>query len=77
MLNSRILRNDLGLLFFVTLDQQGPVRLEAVPLKIGRCHTGFAVGADADYVQRRFRRACAALGTVVEEQSGRSVIVWR
>jgi poly-gamma-glutamate capsule biosynthesis protein CapA/YwtB (metallophosphatase superfamily) len=28
------LRNDLGLLFLVTLDRNGPVRLEAVPLKL-------------------------------------------
>lgn len=77
MVRARSMRPDLGLLFLVTLTQQGPLRLEALPLKIGRCHTGLAAGTDAAYVHRRFRRACAALGTTVEEQGGRSVIVWR
>jgi poly-gamma-glutamate synthesis protein (capsule biosynthesis protein) len=54
----------------------GP-RLEALPLKIGRCHTGLAVGAEADFVHRRFHRACAALGTQAAQRDGRSVIVWR
>lgn len=77
MVRARTLRPDLGLLFLVTLDQRGPLRLEALPLKIGRCHTGLAAGADAAYAHRRFRNACNALGTAVEEQGGRSVIVWR
>src|ERR687891_98775 len=33
------LRNDLGLLWFVELDERGPRRLEAVPLKLGFCLT--------------------------------------
>lgn len=33
-----VLRNDLGLLFLVTLDESGPRRLEALPLKLEYCH---------------------------------------
>src|SRR6266511_2401924 len=36
------LRNDLSLLFLVELDDEGPVRLEAVPLKLEFCHTRLA-----------------------------------
>ena len=34
-----VLRNDLGLLFIVTLDEHGPRRLEALPLKLDFGHT--------------------------------------
>jgi poly-gamma-glutamate capsule biosynthesis protein CapA/YwtB (metallophosphatase superfamily) len=34
-----VLRNDLGLLFLVELNRAGPVRLEAVPLRLEFCHT--------------------------------------
>jgi poly-gamma-glutamate capsule biosynthesis protein CapA/YwtB (metallophosphatase superfamily) len=71
------LRNDLGLLFLVTLDAGGPVRLEALPLKLDFCHTRLAAGEDAAWMRRRFRTACAALGTTVEEAADRLVIGWR
>jgi poly-gamma-glutamate capsule biosynthesis protein CapA/YwtB (metallophosphatase superfamily) len=71
------LRNDLGLLFLVTLDRHGPLRLEAVPLKLEFCHTRLAVGDDAAWIRRRFRAACAALGTEVAEEEGRIVVEWR
>ncbi|HXQ57727.1 MAG TPA: CapA family protein [Actinomycetes bacterium] len=71
------LRNDLGLLFLVTLDGQGPVRLEALPLKLEFCHTRLATGADAAWTRRRFRSACAALGTTVDEEADRLTINWR
>jgi poly-gamma-glutamate capsule biosynthesis protein CapA/YwtB (metallophosphatase superfamily) len=71
------LRNDLGLLFLVTLDARGPTRLEALPLKLEFCHTGLAAGEDAAWMRRRFRAACAALGTTVEEPAGRLIISWR
>ena len=70
------LRNDLGLLFLVTLDGRGPVRLEAVPLRLGYCHTSLATGRDAAWVRRRFRRACADVGTDVAESDGRLVVTW-
>jgi poly-gamma-glutamate capsule biosynthesis protein CapA/YwtB (metallophosphatase superfamily) len=73
----RRLRNDLGLLFLVTLDARGPVRLEAVPLKLEYCHTRPATGEDAAWIRRRFRAACAALGTTVEDHPDRLTISWR
>jgi poly-gamma-glutamate capsule biosynthesis protein CapA/YwtB (metallophosphatase superfamily) len=68
------LRNDLGLLWLVDLDRTGPRRLEALPLKLDYCYTRLASGADADWVRRRFRAACAALGTVAREEHGRLVV---
>jgi poly-gamma-glutamate capsule biosynthesis protein CapA/YwtB (metallophosphatase superfamily) len=71
------LRNDLGLLFLVTLDGRGPVRLEALPLKLEFCHTRLAAGEDAAWMRHRFRSACAALDTSVEEAAGRLTVSWR
>jgi poly-gamma-glutamate capsule biosynthesis protein CapA/YwtB (metallophosphatase superfamily) len=71
------LRNDLGLLFLVTLDARGPIRLEAVPLKLEYCHTHLATGTDAAWMRHRFRAASAELGTTVEEAAGRLLISWR
>ena len=71
------LRNDLGLLFLVTLDARGPVRLEAFPLKLEYCHTRLAAGEDAAWMRHRFRAACAALGTTVEDEAGRLTVSWR
>jgi poly-gamma-glutamate synthesis protein (capsule biosynthesis protein) len=68
------LRNDLGLLFLVTLDRDGPSRLEAVPLKLDYCHTRLADGDDAAWIASRFTHACAALGTEVRPDAGRLVI---
>jgi poly-gamma-glutamate synthesis protein (capsule biosynthesis protein) len=69
----RRLRNDLGLLFLLDLDALGPRRLEAVPLRIERCHTRLASGDDADWIRRRFADACAAFGTAVTEDEGRLI----
>jgi len=68
-----VLRNDLGLLFFVSLDEQAPVRLEALPLKLDYCHTRVAHGEEAAWIGRRFREACAAMGTEVREENARLV----
>jgi poly-gamma-glutamate synthesis protein (capsule biosynthesis protein) len=70
------LRNDLGLLFLVTLEERTPVRLEALPLKLEFCHTRVARGEDAAWIGRRFRAACARLGTDVAEEDGRLVVTW-
>lgn len=70
------LRNDLGLLFLVTFDDDGPRRLEAVPLALEYCHTRLARGAERQWVVTRFRAACADLGTEVEERAGRLVVRW-
>ena len=71
------LRNDLGLLFLVMFDGQEAVRLEAVPLKLDFCYTRLAKAAEAAWIRRRFRAACAALGTEVAEEEGRLVVIWR
>jgi poly-gamma-glutamate capsule biosynthesis protein CapA/YwtB (metallophosphatase superfamily) len=68
------LRNDLGLLFLVTLDRDGPRALEAVPLKLEFCHTRLADGDDAEWIRRRFRTACAAFDVDVAEEDGRLVV---
>ncbi|MGH3238769.1 MAG: CapA family protein [Spirillospora sp.] len=67
-------RNDLGLLFLVTLDRAGPSRIEAVPLRLGHCHTRLADDADRRWITERFTRACAAFGTTVESRDDRLVI---
>jgi len=68
------LRNDLGLLFLVTLDRDGPRALEAVPLKLEFCHTRLADGDDARWIRRRFRTACAAFDVDVAEEEGRLLV---
>jgi len=60
-----------------TLGAAGPHRLEALPLKLEFCHTRLAAGEDAAWMRRRFRSACAALDTWVEEAADRLVISWR
>src|SRR6266487_2143444 len=72
-----VLRNDLGLLFLVRLDELGPRELEAVPLELGFCHTRLAAPAAAAWIARRFRAACAALGTEVTGTDERMGITWR
>jgi poly-gamma-glutamate capsule biosynthesis protein CapA/YwtB (metallophosphatase superfamily) len=71
------LRNDLGLLFFVTIDERGPFRLEAIPLKLEFCYTKLAQGEDAAWIRKRFVEACATFGTEVTEGDGRLIIAWR
>jgi poly-gamma-glutamate capsule biosynthesis protein CapA/YwtB (metallophosphatase superfamily) len=70
------LRNDLGLLFLVELDLHGAARLEAVPLKLEFCRTRLAEGEEAEWISRRFREACRALGTEALEEDGRLVVDW-
>ena len=67
------LRNDLGLLFMVTFDEAGPVRVEALPLRLEFCFTRPAEGEEAEWIARRFRQACAEFGTEVTEEEGRLV----
>ncbi|TMK46645.1 MAG: CapA family protein [Actinobacteria bacterium] len=69
-----VLRNDLGLLFFVTLDDAGPSKIEALPLKLDYGHTHVASGEDGAWIRRRFREACLAMGTDVSEEHGRLAI---
>ncbi len=68
------LRNDLGLLFLVTLDRAGPLGIEAVPLALDFCHTRLARGQEYAWVRERLTRACAASGGTVTERDGRLVV---
>jgi poly-gamma-glutamate synthesis protein (capsule biosynthesis protein) len=70
------LRNDLGLLFLVTIDDGRPVQVRAVPLALDFCHTRLADGSDAAWIRERFRAASEALGTEVTEHDGRLVVAW-
>jgi poly-gamma-glutamate capsule biosynthesis protein CapA/YwtB (metallophosphatase superfamily) len=69
------LRNDLGLLFLVTLDAQGPIKLEAVPLALDFCRTRLADTAESAWLKDRFTAACAEWGTEVSAaDDGRLVV---
>jgi poly-gamma-glutamate capsule biosynthesis protein CapA/YwtB (metallophosphatase superfamily) len=70
----RKLRNDLGLLWLMTVDESGPRRLEALPLALDYAHTRAAEGADAHWVLARLRQLCGAFGTDVVVEDGRAVI---
>jgi poly-gamma-glutamate capsule biosynthesis protein CapA/YwtB (metallophosphatase superfamily) len=70
----RQLRNDLGLLFFVELEPEGPRRIEAVPLKLDFCFTRRAEGNEAAWIRQRLREACATFGVDVHEEDGRLVV---
>lgn len=70
------LRNDLGLLFLVTLGASGPIRIEAVPLTLDHCYTRLARDEDAAWIARRFRAACRRLGTEVRREGDRLVVSW-
>jgi poly-gamma-glutamate capsule biosynthesis protein CapA/YwtB (metallophosphatase superfamily) len=69
-----VLRNDLGLLFLVELEPDGPRRIEAVPLKLDYAFTRLARADEAEWIRQRFRTACAELGAEVLEEDGRLVI---
>ena len=68
------LRNDLGLLFLIELEPDGPPRVEAVPLKLEYAYSRLADGDDAAWIRERFRKACAELGTEAREEDGRLVV---
>lgn len=71
------LRNNLGLLFLVTLDSHGPIRLEAVPLALETAYTRQATDEEHAWIADRFTTACAVLGTEVTQHSNRLIITWR
>lgn len=62
------LRNDLGLLFLVELDEHGPGRIEAVPIALEYCHTRLARPAEYRWIRERLARACAEFGTKVTDE---------
>jgi poly-gamma-glutamate synthesis protein (capsule biosynthesis protein) len=70
----RRLRNDLGLLFLVTLERGGPTQIEAVPLALDYCRTRLATPDESAWIESRFGAACARLGTEVGVENGRLVV---
>jgi poly-gamma-glutamate synthesis protein (capsule biosynthesis protein) len=60
------LRNDLGLLWLVELDEGGPRRIRALPLALDYCFTRQAARDEADWIERRLAQLCAPFGTTVE-----------
>ncbi|MFJ9680479.1 CapA family protein [Streptomyces sp. NPDC101194] len=77
-----VLRNDLGLLFLVTLDGPDavhlvPARVEAVPLALDYCRTRLARGEDREWIRERLTTASAEFGTAVADRTGRLTVDWR
>lgn len=69
-----VLRNDLGLVFFVRIADGQAERIEAIPLALELCYTRLADPGEAAWIANRFERACGALGTTVSRRDGRLVI---
>ncbi|MGH2808081.1 MAG: CapA family protein [Actinomycetota bacterium] len=69
-----VLRNDLGLLWFVIVESRRVARIEAVPLVLDYCFTRVATGADAAWIEHRFRSVCDAFGSRVSTENGRLVV---
>jgi hypothetical protein len=67
------LRNDLGLLWLVTLDAAGPLRIEAVPVKLEFAHTRRASDVEATLLLALLEERCAAVGSSVRREGGRFV----
>ena len=71
-----LLRNDLGLLFFVTFEGREPRQLEAVPLALDFCRTRLADADETAWIARRFEGTCRELGTQVSVRRGRLYVDW-
>ena len=68
-----ILRNDLGLLWVVTLDVGGPSRVEGVPVRLDVAHTRRASDIEATLLFALLEERCAALGSTVRREGERLV----
>jgi poly-gamma-glutamate capsule biosynthesis protein CapA/YwtB (metallophosphatase superfamily) len=67
------LRNDLGLLWLVTLDAGGPRRIEGVPLRLEFTRTRLADGEETRLLYGLLRDRCAAVGSGVQREGDRLV----
>ena len=62
----------------MTIDEQGPVSLEAVPLALDFTRTRPAAPHEAEWIGWRFGKACAELGTqVTVTEQGRLQVALR
>jgi poly-gamma-glutamate capsule biosynthesis protein CapA/YwtB (metallophosphatase superfamily) len=66
-----VLRNDLGLVWFVRFDGARVAAIEALPIALDYCFTRVADSAEHRWIRRRLTAACAELGTMVEDRDGR------
>jgi poly-gamma-glutamate synthesis protein (capsule biosynthesis protein) len=69
----RALRNDLGLLWLVTLDAGGPRRVEGVPIRLEPAHTRAATAVEAMLLLALLEERCAAVGSSVRRDGERLV----
>jgi poly-gamma-glutamate capsule biosynthesis protein CapA/YwtB (metallophosphatase superfamily) len=67
------LRNDLGLLWLVTLDAGGPLRVEAVPLRLEYAYTRRASDVETTVLLALLEERCAAVGSTVRREGDRLV----
>jgi Bacterial capsule synthesis protein PGA_cap len=67
------LRNDLGVLWLVTLDASGPRHVEGVPLRLELAHTRLAGREETSLLHSLLRERCAAVGSRVYRQGDRLV----
>jgi poly-gamma-glutamate synthesis protein (capsule biosynthesis protein) len=67
------LRNDLGLLWLVTLDAGGPLRVEGVPVKLEFARTRAASHVEATVLLALLEERCAAVGSSVRREGDRLV----
>jgi poly-gamma-glutamate capsule biosynthesis protein CapA/YwtB (metallophosphatase superfamily) len=68
------LRNDLGLVWEVTVDADRVEAVAAVPIRLGFARTELATGDDRTWVVDRLRAACDPFGTHVEDAGSRLVL---
>jgi len=68
-----VLRNDLGVLWLVTLDTDGPQRVEGVPLRLEMAHTRLAGRIEAGHLRSLLEERCAAVGSGVHREEDRLV----
>ena len=64
------LRNDLGLLWLVELDPDGPRAIRALPLALDYCFTRRASPAETDIIARLLQERCTPFGTEPDIHNG-------
>jgi poly-gamma-glutamate capsule biosynthesis protein CapA/YwtB (metallophosphatase superfamily) len=67
------LRNDLGLLWLVTLDVEGPRRVEGVPVRLEFAHSRCASDVEANLLLALLEERSAAVGSTVRREGRRLV----
>ncbi len=67
------LRNDLGLLWLVTLDADGPRHVEGVPVYLDLAHTQLASDVETSLLLALLEERCAAVGSTVHRRDERLV----